>query len=297
MQYVVICAAAKTFSNVYDSAGVQDVQTVLQYLGIALTCGLNTGGLGFTIAHELIHKPSAMEQNFGKAILLGSSYMHFYIEHIHGHHKRVSTPHDPASSRLGESVYQFLPRTIVGSYLSAWELERRRLAKLGVSFYSWRNQMLWFLALPIAFCRFLSWLYGPEAIVFFMLQSAMAITLLEVINYIEHYGLARKEVEAGSVKEYERVTPFHSWNADHRVTNYFIFKLQRHSDHHTFPGRRYQTLRSWTFSPQMPTGYAGMTLLALIPPVWHRVMDPKVHEIMKIAQAVTTKEVDLMMQE
>jgi len=248
----------------------------IEFVGISLLIGSNTGGAGITVAHELIHKNSKIEQFLGKILLFCVSYTHFYIEHLWGHHKRVATYEDPATSRFGESLYEFMPRSVYGSYMSAWHLENRRLSKAGIPCHSPSNQMIQYHVAYFAFIAVLLLLGGYPAVVAFVAQSVVGFSLLEIVNYIEHYGLQRKELGARGSGVYERVTPLHSWNADHRITNYFIFKLQRHSDHHTWPARRYQTLRSWDFSPQLPTGYIGMTLLALVPPLYHLVMDPQV---------------------
>jgi len=239
---------------------------------VSISVGIITGGIGITVAHELIHKNSVLEQNLGKVLLASVMYLHFYPEHLLGHHKRVATKEDPATSRYGESLYQFLPRTIIYSYISAWKIESKRMQKSNLPFISWSNVMIQEIVYALATVSVLYFTLGKLAVLFWVLQSFVAILMLEVINYVEHYGLQRKE-NGGS---YERVTPFHSWNADHWASNYFLFKLQRHADHHTWPYRRYQTLRNWDFSPQLPTGYSGMILLALFPPLYFSVMNPKV---------------------
>jgi alkane 1-monooxygenase len=257
-----------------------------EFIGVALVSGSMCGAIGITIAHELIHKQNAFEQNLGKALLLGTSYQHFYIEHLLGHHRRVGTREDPATSRFGESLYAFIPRSVVGSYASAWRLESVRLAKKDLPFWSLRhNQMLQFtLASACVFAAFFLW-GGAPALAFFLLQSVVAFSMLEIVNYFEHYGLERRELGRPGSGRYELVTPLHSWNADHRVTNYLSFKLQRHSDHHTWPFRRYQTLRSWDFSPQLPLGYIGMILLSLCTPLFRYIMDPKVRQYNLIQSA------------
>jgi alkane 1-monooxygenase len=254
---------------------VQPGQTLSTIIGTIISTGIITGGIGITVSHELIHKNSHFEQVLGKIALASVGYLHFYTEHLLGHHKRVSTPEDPASSRYGENLYSFLPRTIFYSYLSACNIESKRLQKNQQSVYSWNNLMVQELVYFFGTIMVLSALMGPLAAVFWVAHCAVAIFMLEVVNYIEHYGLQRKETSTG---RFERVTPLHSWNADHVVTNYILFKLQRHADHHTWPFRRYQTLRTWDFSPQLPTGYAGMMLLAMFPPLYFAVMNPKVNK-------------------
>lgn len=247
----------------------------IEFIGLVLSIGITTGGIGITVAHELCHKRSVLEKTLGKILLMTVSYMHFYIEHLLGHHLNVGTPRDPATARLGESFYAFYPRTVIGSFRSAWQIEIKSLQKAGYSKWSHHNQMLWFIILPILLAASLGWAFGWKAIPCFFAQCFVAFSLLEVVNYLEHYGLERKEISPG---RYERVSAAHAWNASNRITNYFLFKLQRHADHHIHPVRRYQTLRHFDESPQLPTGYAGMVLLALIPILWRKVMDPKVHE-------------------
>ncbi len=246
--------------------------TPVEWLGLVLSVGIATGGIGITVAHELFHKKNAFEKALGHVLLLTVSYMHFAIEHLIGHHVNVATPRDPATARLGESVYAFYPRTVINSWRSAWDFERRRLKRLGTPLWSRHNRMLWFAVLPVLFAVLLGGILGWQAFPYFFAQSVVGFTLLEIVNYLEHYGLQRRELAPG---RYERVNMTHAWNADQRITNYFLFKLQRHADHHVHPQRRYQTLRHFDESPQLPTGYAGMMLLALVPPLWRAVMHPR----------------------
>lgn len=247
----------------------------LEIIGLTLSVAVTTGGLGITIAHELAHKKRPLGRTLGKLLLMTVSYMHFYIEHNIGHHVNVGTEKDPATARFGESFYAFYPRTVIGSFKSAWHIEAERLARQNLPIWNVRNQMLWFITLPLAFAASLAVAFGVSAVLFFVVQSVLAFTLLEVVNYLEHYGLERQPLSSG---RHEKVTPAHSWNANQRLTNYLLFKLQRHADHHVHPVREYQTLRHFDESPQLPTGYAGMILLALVPPLWRRVMDPRVRE-------------------
>lgn len=249
--------------------------------GLILSVGVASGGLGITAAHELIHKTNAFERGLGQALLLNACYMHFYIEHLIGHHSRVATPEDPASSRFGESVYAFLPRTIVGGVRSAWHLEAQRLARAGQSAWSPRNRMGAYLILPLAVAAVLAMAWGPLAGGFFLAQGLVAIVLLEVVNYVEHYGLAREALPGG---RYEKVTHFHSWSCANRLSNWMTFQLQRHADHHTHPVRRYEELQFDPTGPSLPTGYPGMIWLAVLPPLWRRVMDPKVEQVRERAR-------------
>ena len=246
--------------------------SLFEKTALTLATGIVTGGMGITLAHELGHRTNRFEQFLSKALLMGVCYMHFFIEHNQGHHRHVATPQDPATARFGESFYRFYPRTVVGSFTSAWRLESRRLERRRLPIWSPHNRMIHFVLLPLLFTLTLAVFMGPPAALFFLAQSVVAFSLLEIINYVEHYGLQRRETSPG---QYEKVTPFHSWNAAQRVTGFLLFGLQRHSDHHANPNRRYQTLRHVPESPQLPTGYAGMVLLALIPPLWFKVMNPR----------------------
>lgn len=247
--------------------------TWVEILGLTWSIGICTGAMGITFAHELCHKPTRIEPILGDALLMTVCYMHFHIEHNKGHHVNVATPKDPASSRFGESFWRFYPRTVIGSWRSAWAIETARLRKKGRAAWHPSNHMIWYTVLPLAFAGLLTALFGWAALPFFFVQALLAFSLLEVVNYLEHYGMERKEIAPG---KFEKVAPVHSWNSNHKITNAFLIMLQRHSDHHTYPLRRYQMLRHFDESPQLPTGYAGMIWLAVIPPLWFRIMDPKV---------------------
>jgi alkane 1-monooxygenase len=241
--------------------------------GLLVSVGVVSGGLGITAAHELIHKTATFERLLGQALLWNACYMHFYIEHLIGHHSRVATPEDPASARYGETLWAFLPRTVVGSWRSAWGLEVARLARAGHGAWSLRNRMLAYAALPLAGAGLLALAWGPAAGAFFLGQGVLAFLLLEAVNYVEHYGLERRPLPSG---RFERVTDSHSWASGLRLSNWLTFQLQRHADHHTHPARRYEELRFSPESPVLPTGYPGMIWLALVPPLWRRVMHPRV---------------------
>jgi len=247
--------------------------TTTEWIGLVLSLGILTGGIGITIAHELGHKSNPLEQTAGQALLASVCYTHFYIEHNQGHHANVSTPEDPASAQFNESLYRFLPRTLFGCYLDAWKLENRKFQRRGLSPWSVRNRMIWYSLMPLALATLIYPFWQVPGLILFFGQSVVAVLLLEVVNYIEHYGLTRNKNEKGN---YERVNITHSWNANHLVTNWLLFHLQRHSDHHANASRRYQVLRHFDESPQLPTGYAGMILVALCPPLWFWVMNPKV---------------------
>jgi alkane 1-monooxygenase len=241
---------------------------------LAAGTGLMNGAIGITYAHELIHRPGRFEQLLGEALLALVTYSHFRIEHIAGHHLRVATREDPATARRGESFYHFLIRSITGGVRSAWGLECARLARRGLPPWSARNRMLWYGVVTALTYAAVARAFGVPGVAFFALQSAVAVASLEAINYIEHYGLERKQVGTG---RYETTKPSHSWNASQRLSNYILINLARHSDHHTVAYRRYPVLRTFDSgeAPQLPQGYAAMYLLALVPPLWFRVMNPR----------------------
>jgi alkane 1-monooxygenase len=235
---------------------------VVEKLGLALTLGC-VNGIGINTAHELGHKRASLERWLSKIALAPTGYGHFYVEHNRGHHVRVATPEDPASSRMGESFYRFWPRTVSGSLRSSWELEAQRLKRDGVRWLSPRNDMLNAWAMTVVLFAAL------------VVQAVVGFSLLEVVNYLEHYGLLRVRRDDGTGR-YERTQPWHSWNSDNVSSNVLLYHLQRHSDHHAHPTRRFQALRHFDEAPELPSGYATMILLAVIPPLWRRVMDPRV---------------------
>ncbi|MEU5405943.1 alkane 1-monooxygenase [Nocardia asteroides] len=249
-----------------------DELDVLDKLGLAATVGF-VSGIGINAAHELGHRVERAERLLSKIALAQSGYGHFFVEHNRGHHARVATPEDPASARLGESLWEFLPRSVIGGFRSAVQLERSRLDRQGRGWWSAGNNILQAWAMSAVLFGSLILVFGPGIIPWLVLQAFVGIGLLEAVNYVEHYGLLRARKPNG---RYERCSPRDSWNSDRLVTNIFLFHLQRHSDHHANPGRRYQTLRSTSESPQLPAGYATMLLLAAVPPLWRAVMDPKV---------------------
>ncbi len=241
-------------------------------VGIMLSIGYTSGAVGITAAHELGHKKSAFERTLAKILLTSVSYGHFYIEHNRGHHVRVGTPEDAATARRGENVYAFLIRAISGTYTHAWTLEFARLKQFGYTRFGWHNQMLWFTCLPIVIAFILGASFGWPAAVYFFGQSVVAFTLLELVDYIEHYGLTRKADANGKL---EAFSVAHAWDSSAWLTNGVLFNLQRHADHHLSPSKRYQCLASSMQSPQLPACYASMVFLALIPPLWRAVMHPR----------------------
>lgn len=230
-------------------------------------------GIAINTAHELSHKHDRIDHILSHLALVPTGYNHFRIEHPYGHHKRAATPEDPASSKMGENFYQFWPRTVFGSFKSAIEIESNRLKRKGNTFWSKDNELLQGWAMSTAFHGSMIKIFGTGVIPYLATQAFYGVSLFEIINYIEHYGLLRQKDEKG---RYERTMPEHSWNNNNIVTNLFLYQLQRHSDHHAYPTRPFQALRHFDEAPELPSGYASMLLPALIPPLWFKIMDKRV---------------------
>jgi alkane 1-monooxygenase len=247
-------------------------QTNLHWWDIAAriwTMGLLCGVFGINVGHELGHRTNNLERLLAKASLLTSLYMHFFIEHNKGHHKNVATKEDPSSARKGEMVYVFYFRSIIMSYISAWKIanaDTRKKQRPAISLY---NEMVQAHLIQLAFVALICWVFGWLITLYFLVAATIGVGLVETVNYIEHYGLSRKEIGEG---KYERAMPHHSWNSSHVVGRLMLFELSRHSDHHYLASRKYQTLRHHDNAPQMPTGYPGMLLLSIVPPLWFYVM-------------------------
>lgn len=260
--------------------------TNLEFVGMVLSVGICCGVLGINVAHELGHRRKKSEQLMSKILLLSSLYMHFFIEHNRGHHRNVSTDLDPASSRKNEPVYLFYIRSIVGSYIHAWKLENDRLRKGGKSVFSLDNEMIWYHLWEIGLVTAIFVFLGFKAGIAFLTVSLGGYLLLESVNYIEHYGLRRKELAPG---RYEKTMPWHSWNSNHTLGRILLYDLTRHSDHHYLASRKYQVLRHMDDAPQLPTGYPGAILLALIPPLWFKVMNKRVESLDETGKAHLTQ--------
>jgi alkane 1-monooxygenase len=254
----------------------EDIELFIK-IGWITAYGISCGVLGINAAHELGHRSKTYEINMSKLLLMTSLYMHFYIEHNRGHHKNVSTEHDPASARYGETIYAFYFRSILNSFLSAWQIEKDRFVKKDLSHLTIKNEMIQFLLIQSIFLFLIFWFTNFQVLCFYILAACIGILLLETVNYIEHYGLSRQK----NGEDYERTTPIHSWNSDHQFGRLLLLELSRHSDHHYIASRKYQILRSHENSPMMPTGYPGMMILCLIPPLWFSIMNPKIDKIQK----------------
>lgn len=264
LQYIIL---------IYFLVQISDTSLPLYFkIGATTAFGMSCGILGINAAHELGHRTTWYEQLMSKMLLLTTLYMHFFIEHNRGHHKNVSTDADPASSRLGETVYAFYFRTIWGSWMSAWHLEAEKLKRNNLPFWSTKNEMLRFQVIQLILLISIGLVFGGTTLLFFIVGSLIGILLLETVNYIEHYGLRRKK----NGDNYERTLPIHSWNSNHPLGRLILLELSRHSDHHYMASRKYQILRHFDESPQMPTGYPGMLLLSLFPPLWFKLMHRRI---------------------
>ncbi|GJM31514.1 MAG: alkane 1-monooxygenase [Saprospiraceae bacterium] len=252
-----------------------DTQHLALYeiIGMTFSVGLIVGTIGINVAHELGHRVTAYEKVMAKILLLPALYMHFIIEHNRGHHKKVATPEDPASARYGEPIYMFWWRSVSGSYRNAWALENRRLTKAGLPVLSWSNEMLRFTLFQVAYLVVIGLVFNLLMVGFGMAIAIFGFLMLESVNYIEHYGLQRQKLASG---HYEKVSPRHSWNSNHEVGRIFLYELTRHSDHHFKATRKYQVLRHFGESPQLPFGYPAAILTALIPPLWFSIMNKRV---------------------
>lgn len=238
-------------------------------LAMVLITG-SIGGFGINVAHELGHKNTRLETWLARISLAPTGYGHFTVEHNRGHHRDVATPQDSASSRMGESIYRFVLREMPGGLRRAWALEKHRLAREGRPLWSWHNAVLQPAAITLVLWTvLLAWL-GPQLLPFLLAASFWANFQLTSANYVEHYGLLRQRDAHGRL---EPCRPHHSWNSNHVFSNWALFHLQRHSDHHAHPLRRYQSLRHFDGLPRLPSGYFGMFLLAYCPPLWRHVMD------------------------
>lgn len=263
LQYVGLVFVAWCWVNAPMAAG--------EKFALAMTAGV-VAGVGINAAHELGHKSEKLEKWLAKVALAQSFYGHFYVEHNHGHHVRVATPEDPASSRYKENFWFFLPRSVIGGLRSGWRIESARLRRQGRRTWSYRNNILNAWAMSVVLFGSLIAAFGWEIAPWLAVQAIAGFTFLETANYLEHYGLLRAKRPDGS---YVRCSPEDSWNSDHVVSNLFLYQLQRHSDHHANPRLRYQSLRSAAEAPQLPAGYAVMIVCAWVPPLWRKVMDKR----------------------
>jgi len=248
-----------------------------EFIGLIISVGIVLGVNGINVAHELGHRQTTKERFLGKALLLPSFYMHFYIEHNFGHHLHAATPEDPATARYNQSVYSFWFTSTFRQYFSAWKLQSKLLKNNHKSFFSIKNDMLWYLVFQLFYLISVTLILGTTALIFALLAGIIGFILLETVNYIEHYGLIRLKTKSG---RYERVKEIHSWNSNHVIGRIVLYELTRHSDHHFKSSKKYQLLDCHEDSPQMPFGYPTSMVLAMIPPIWFSVMNKRVPKSM-----------------
>ncbi|GAB4177479.1 MAG: alkane 1-monooxygenase AlkB1 [Wenzhouxiangellaceae bacterium] len=241
-----------------------------------LSLGYVGAVMAINVGHELIHRRRRVARLIGGLLLASVNYAGFKIEHVRGHHVWVATERDPSSAQRGQTVYGFVPRALWKNTLNAWRLEARRLRARGLPFWSPHNEMLGWSLVTLLVATGAWWVAGWIGVAGFLIQGLVAAATLEVINYIEHYGLERRQLPNG---RYERPAPRHSWNSDYWLSNALLLQLQRHSDHHAFPARPYTQLRSWPDAPQLPLGYSAMLVVALLPPLFRRLVHPRLERV------------------
>ncbi len=242
-------------------------------IGLIFSLGIVAGSNGINVAHELGHRQESWERFLGKALLLPSLYMHFYIEHNYGHHQKAATVDDPASARFNENLYAFWLRSVPNQYINAWKIQRQLLKSQNVSFFSIKNDMLWYQIIQLSYLLIAGLIFGRQVSLLLIAVAIVGFTLLEIINYLEHYGLQRKKKKSG---RYEVVRPIHSWNSNHALGRILLYELTRHSDHHFRASKKFQVLDHHEISPQLPYGYPTMMVIALFPPLWFSLVNKRV---------------------
>ena len=240
-------------------------------IGLVFALGILLATNAVNVAHELGHRKSKFEVLLTRLLLLPCMYMHFTIEHNHGHHKYVATDLDPATAKKGQSLYHFWVTSVLGQYKNAWRIQTRLLKKNGARFLSFKNNMLLFVILQLAYLGGVYMLFGFKIFLISLIVGIISFLFLETINYIEHYGLVRKEING----KYEKVQNIHSWNSNHVMGRIVLYELTRHSDHHYRASKKYQVLESLENSPTLPFGYPGSMIIATLPPLWYAIMHPK----------------------
>jgi len=241
-------------------------------IGIISSLGILLATNAINVAHELGHRKSKTETTLSKLLLLPCLYMHFYLEHNFGHHKNVATPDDPATSKFNQSVYNFWITSVFNQYISAWRIQKNILKRKGKKFISYQNEMLWYIIIQLIYLSVIFLLFDFYGLLFAIILGIQAFLFLETINYIEHYGLLRKKLSSG---RYETVQIHHSWNSNHLIGRIVLYELTRHSDHHFKSSKKYQILENKKNSPQLPFGYPTSILLALVPPLWFKIINPR----------------------
>ena len=247
--------------------------SVYDIIGIILSASIVMATNGINVGHELGHRKSLIARTCSKLLYLPCQYMHFYIEHNFGHHINVATPEDPATARYKQTVYSFWITSVIRTYVSAWEIQLKLLKVSKRSFFSIKNDMIFYTLFQLSFLVFIYYNFGLYLTLLSIVMSIVSFLFLETINYVEHYGLLRKKEPSG---RYERVKPHHSWNSNHTIGRIVLYELTRHSDHHFKSSKKYQVLESLDECPHLPHGYPTSILISLIPPLWFSIMNPLV---------------------
>lgn len=249
-----------------------------EVIGATLSLGIILGSNGINVAHELGHREKVTERILGKILLIPSHYTHFFIEHNHGHHLHVSTPEDPSTAKYNQNLYSFWFQTVMGTYVKAWQIQKKLNQVENRSWYSVKNDMIWFTIIQISYLFSVYYFFGFIGFIVALFSGIVGFLLLETINYIEHYGLKRSQVNSG---RYERVSEKHSWNSNHVLGRIILYELTRHSDHHYKSQKKYQILEYHDVSPQMPFGYPTSMVLSFFPPIWFTIMNKRIPLEMK----------------
>jgi alkane 1-monooxygenase len=244
-----------------------------EFVGLVFSIGIVLGVNGINVAHELGHRQTTNERFLGKALLLPSFYMHFYIEHNFGHHLHAATLEDPATARYNQTVYSFWLTSTFRQYASAWKLQNKLLKSNKKGFFSVKNDMFWYTIFQVVYLSIVALFLGINGLIFVILIGVVGFLLLETVNYIEHYGLLRLKTKSG---RYGRVREIHSWNSNHVIGRIVLYELTRHSDHHYKSSKKYQILDCHDTSPQMPYGYPTSMVISMFPPLWFKVMNARV---------------------
>lgn len=243
-----------------------------EIIGISLSLGILLATNAINVAHELGHRKPILDRTLSKILLIPCLYMHFYLEHNFGHHKNVATPKDPATSKYNQTVYSFWITSVFNQYINAWKIQKDILSRSNKGFFSFQNDMIWYHIIQLAYLSIISSFFGLNGLIYAIIIGIISFLFLETINYIEHYGLVRKKLPTG---RYERVQTHHSWNSNHIIGRIVLYELTRHSDHHYKSSKKYQILENKESSPQLPYGYPTSILLSLFPPLWFKIINPR----------------------
>ena len=266
----------KITNYLFDVLLYINILLIYEKIGILSSLGILLATNAINVAHELGHRMSKLETTLSKLLLIPCLYMHFYLEHNLGHHKNVATPEDPATSKFNQNLYSFWITSVFNQYINAWKIQKEILKRNGHNFFSLKNEMLFYIVIQFTYLFVVFILFNLYGLLFAIILGIQAFLFLETINYIEHYGLLRKKLPSG---RYERVQPHHSWNSNHLIGRIVLYELTRHSDHHFKSSKKYQVLENKKNSPQLPFGYPSCIILAFIPPLWFKIINPRLKNL------------------